>query len=95
MLINRLITHGRQSLKTIFIQKKLLKNLYYQNFTYNAARMSSVATIIAVIAGFNLNISLSSANAFGFTLGPVRLIATIMATVKKNAQPMLIRNGIS
>ena len=32
---------------------------------------------MAIVCGLSLNISLSSANAFGFTLGPARLIATM------------------
>ena len=47
-----------------------------------------------MIDGCNLNIDLSSSNALGLILGPARLKATITNTVKKNDQPMLIRNGI-
>ena len=50
---------------------------------------------MAIIEGLSLNISLSSAKAFGFTFGPERLIPIITTMVKKKAQPILIRKGIS
>jgi hypothetical protein len=37
----------------------------------------------------------SISNALGFTFGPAKLIATIVATVITKDQPMLIKNGIS
>ena len=62
----------------------------YQNFTYNAKIINSVTTIRTVVDGFNLNISLSNSNAFGFILGPAMLMAIIRAIVKKKARPMQI-----
>ncbi|MEJ7769263.1 MAG: hypothetical protein WKF89_15700 [Chitinophagaceae bacterium] len=60
----------------------------YQNFTYNAPITRSVKTIKARVEGFNLNISLLSINAFGFTFGPARLMAIITIMVKTKASPM-------
>ena len=68
---------------------------FYQNFTYNAAITSNVITIITIVEGFSLNISLSSSNALGFIFGPVRLINTMTIMVNMNARPIQMWKGIS
>ena len=69
--------------------------IYYQNLTYNNEIINKVTTIIAIIPGCNLNMDLSSTNAFGFIFGPPKLMRIIISIVKKNASPMQIWKGIS
>ena len=69
--------------------------MFYQNLTYNANMINNVITINTVVEGFNLNISLSNKNAFGFIFGPRRLIAIITIIVNRNDNPMQIWKGIS
>jgi hypothetical protein len=55
----------------------------------------SVITIKMRVDLLTLNMLASISNAFGFTLGPAKLIATMVATVSTKDHPILIKKGIS
>ena len=78
----------------ILIRGVILKTCY-QNLTYSAKITSNVTTIKAVVDGFNLNIVLSSSNAFGLIFGPAMLTPTITIMVNRNDNPIQIWKGIS
>ena len=54
-----------------------------------------VTTINTNVELLTLNISLSSSKAFGLTFGPAKLIAIMIAIVKKKDSPIQMWNGIS
>ena len=51
--------------------------------------------IITFVLGCTANIPFSKMNAFSLIFGPPKLMRIISNAVKKNDQPMQIRNGIS
>src|ERR1700737_3448077 len=67
----------------------------HQNRTYNAENTSRIAAINTQLAGERRNMLLSRGSALLLIRGPARLMPIMSSTVKKKAQPIQMKKGIS
>ena len=86
-MINSLIRLNKEAAVDTAAAFSYFTKTIYQNLTYSAARIISMATINATVCGFNFIIDLSETKDFGLILGPAKLINIMVATVKKKTSP--------